>query len=146
MHTIPARRIARHANALLARHLPLSLMLAFTAVPAACAADARFDASLRRLDPDTRLEQVCDLEAMNRIRKDPAGYRPDRAKSDVSAHPQHIGHLLKGSGGAFRSNGRWYAFSFVCQGTPDHMQVLSFSYKIGNVIPEAKWAEYGLWK
>ena len=110
------------------------------------AMDPRFAASLKKLDPETRLEQVCDLEAMSRIGRDAKLYRPDRAKTDVISHPQHMGDTVKGTGGAFRSKGKWYAFSFVCKGSPDHMQVLSFSYKIGDVIPESKWAALGLWK
>lgn len=112
----------------------------------ALAMDARFAASLKRLDPATRLEQVCDLEAMNRIDRDPNPYHPDRAKTDVVSHPQHVGDTVKGKGGAFRSKGRWYSFSFECKGSPDRMKVLSFSYKIGELIPESKWAALGLWR
>jgi len=111
------------------------------------ASDARFLASLRRLDPQTRLEQICDLYAMKQIAHDPTNsYRPDRAKTDVTAHPRHSGTTVTGKGGAFRSGGRWYQFSFSCTGSPDRMQVVSFSYKLGKEIPESKWASYGLWK
>lgn len=110
------------------------------------AMDPRFAASLKKLDPETRLEQVCDLEAMSRIDRDANTYHPDRAKTDVSSHPQHVGDTVTGKGGAFRSKGRWYSFSFTCKGTPDHMQVLAFSYKIGELIPESKWAALGLWR
>lgn len=116
-------------------------------VAAPCfAMDARFAASLKKLDPATRLEQVCDLEAMTRIDHDPNPYHPDRAQTDVVSHPQHSGDTLKGSGGAFRSKGHWYSFSFTCKGSPDHMKVLSFGYKIGDLIPESKWAALGLWR
>lgn len=117
----------------------------FSAAPS-LAMDPRFAASLKKLDPETRLEQVCDLEAMSRIDRDASPYHPDRAKTDVVSHPQHAGDTVKGSGGAFRSKGRWYSFSFECKGTPDHMKVLSFSYKIGALIPESKWAALGLWR
>jgi hypothetical protein len=117
-----------------------------TFVAPAIAMDPRFAASLKRLDPATRLEQVCDLEAMNRIGHDANPFHPDRAKTDVMTHPVHIGDMVKGTGGAFRSGGKWYSFSFTCKGSPDHMQVLAFSYKIGSLIPESKWASYGLWR
>jgi hypothetical protein len=117
----------------------------FFLAPAA-AMDKRFAASLKRLDPMTRLEQVCDLEAMNRISRDANPFHPDRAKTDVLTHPVHAGDTIKGAGGAFRSKGKWYAFSFTCKGSPDHMRVLAFSYKIGNLIPESKWASLGLWR
>jgi hypothetical protein len=56
------------------------------------------------------------------------------------------GHTVTGKGGAFRSKGRWYSFSFTCKATPDHMKVLSFGYKIGEPIPESKWTALGLWR
>lgn len=121
----------------------IAILLAATS---AFAVDARFAASLKRLDPQTRLEQVCDLEAMSRIDRDASPHHPDRAKTDVLSHPRHAGDTVTGTGGAFRSKGKWYAFSFTCKGSPDHMKVLSFSYKIGAPIPESKWAALGLWR
>jgi len=109
-------------------------------------ANAGFEASLAKLDPETRLEQVCDLAAMDRIAHDKNPYHPDRAKSDVSLRPQHANSTLIVKGGAFRSGGRWYQLAFTCKASPDHMKVLSFTYKIGEEIPEAKWSSYGLWR
>ena len=63
-----------------------------------------------------------------------------RAQSKIS------NHTVDAKGGAFRSRGKWYAFSYTCTATPDHMKVLSFKYEIGKAIPEAKWASYGLWQ
>ena len=125
--------------------LVLAAVPALWAAPAA-AVDARFYNSLKRLDPDTRLEQVCDIEAMNRIDRDPTPYHPDRAKSDVLSTPRHVGDTVKGNGGAFRSKGQWYQFSFVCKASPDRLKILSFDYKIGERIPEHKWDHYGLWR
>jgi hypothetical protein len=103
----------------------------------------KFRQALDRLDPQTRLEQVCDLEAMKRIKKDQK-YSPDRAQGAASADPKTEGDKLTATGGAFRSKGDWYELSFVCQATPDHMKVLSFEYQTGKPIPKAKWEEYGL--
>ncbi|HEY0235023.1 MAG TPA: DUF930 domain-containing protein, partial [Afipia sp.] len=58
------------------------------------AVDARFYASLNRLDPATRLEQVCDLEAMSQIDRDANPYHPDRAKTDVISSPKHTGDTV----------------------------------------------------
>lgn len=126
-------------------------LLVLAAAPAiwigpAHAADSRFYNSLKQLDSATRLEQVCDIEAMRQIDRDSNPYHPDRAKSDVLSAPRHAGDTVKGTGGAFRSKGKWYAYSFTCKGSPDHYKVLSFSYKIGAPIPENKWASYGLWR
>lgn len=124
----------------------ISLMIALAVATPAFASDARFLASLSKLDPTTRLEQVCDLYAMKQIARDSNPYHPDRAKTDVVSHPRHSGNTITGTGGAFRSGGRWYQFSFSCTGSPDGMKVTAFSYRLGQPIPESKWASYGLWR
>ena len=117
----------------------------FTLVTSAGAADSRFLASLSKLDPQTRLEQVCDLAAVDQIGKKENLRKPDRAKANVITAPKVRGDTIEGTGGAFRSGGKWYAFSFTCKGSPDHLKVLSFTYRVGALIPKAKWPEYGLW-
>jgi Domain of Unknown Function (DUF930) len=109
------------------------------------AADRRVEAMLRGLDPATRFEQACGIEAMSRIKKEAAPYRPDRAITDAVSESKVKGDTMEGSGGAFRSGGKWYQFSFTCKASPDRMNVVFFSYKIGSAIPEGKWEEYGLW-
>lgn len=61
------------------------------------------------------------------------------------APPEHLGDTLKALGAAFRSKGSWYAFTFVCKGSADHLGVRSFEYRIGDIIPKSKWADYDLW-
>jgi hypothetical protein len=109
------------------------------------AAEAKFQTALGRLDPQTRLEQVCDLEAMKRIKQEQK-FPADRAQGAASAEPKTEGHTLTAKGGAFRTKGAWYELSFVCQASPDHMKVLSFEYQTGKAIPESKWEDYGLWR
>jgi hypothetical protein len=125
------------------KFLLLALGLVLITAPAH-AVDPRFLASLDRLDPNTRLEQICDLEAMGKISQ--GGTRVDRAKSDVLSAPQHLGNTLIAKGAAFRAGGKWYQVAFTCKTTPDHKTVLDFSYKTGVAIPPAKWSVYGLWK
>jgi len=124
--------------------LPISA-LTLTFMTSAGAADSRFIASLSKLDPQTRLEQVCDLAAVNQIGRTEKMPKPDRAKANVITPPRHHGDTIEGTGGAFRSGGKWYAFSFTCKGSPDHLKVLSFTYRVGELIPKSKWPEYGLW-
>jgi hypothetical protein len=109
------------------------------------AAESQVTALLRGLDPATRFEQACGIEAMNRIRKEAALYRPERAVTDAVSEAKVKGDTMEGSGGAFRSGGKWYQFSFTCKASPDRMNVVFFSYKIGSAIPEEKWEAYGLW-
>jgi hypothetical protein len=118
----------------------ISCMIGASAV----AGDSRAAAMLRGLDPATRFEQACGMEAMSRIKKE-AAYHPERAVTDAVAAAKVAGDTMEGSGGAFRSGGKWYQFSFTCKASPDRMSILSFTYKIGAAIPEAKWDSYGLW-
>ena len=111
----------------------------------AAAVDPRIRGVLMRTEPDTRLEQVCDIEAIRRIGREQP-YKPDRAKSDILEHPRHAGDFMSAPGAAFRSRGRWYGLAFECKGTPDHLDVLSFSYRVGTLIPASRWDELGLWR
>jgi Domain of Unknown Function (DUF930) len=129
--------------------LPTLLLLAgsLTALMApANAVDPRFLASLGRLDSATRLEQICDLEAMSRIGQANRAYRVDRAKSNVLSAPKHLGDTLIATGAAFRSSGKWYQLSYTCKASPDHTRVLSFTHQVGNPIPPSKWQSDGLWR
>jgi len=109
------------------------------------AADSRFEKSLQMLAPPERLEQLCDYTAMIEIRKDAGNYRPDRALANAMAEPSVRQDSIETKGGAFRSRGKWYALSYSCQASPDHMSVVTFKYTIGPEIPVAKWAGYHLW-
>jgi len=103
------------------------------------AAENRFERSLQMLAPAERLEQLCDYTAMARIRKDARNFRPDRAVANATAEPVINNDTIDAAGGAFRSRGKWYALSFTCKATPDHMAVVSFHYTIGSEIPQGKW-------
>ena len=114
-------------------------------IPASASANAsKIERMLKQLDPDARFEQICDLEAMQRIGKDKA-YKPERTIVSALEIPKVADSTMTGSGGAFKSKGQWFQFSFTCRTSPDHMQVQSFSYRIGEPIPEEKWEKHGLW-
>jgi hypothetical protein len=101
---------------------------------------------LKRLDPSTRLEQVCDAEAMKQIGRDHREFRIDRSVVSAIMEPRVKGDTLSGKGAAFRSRGKWYQYAFTCQATPDRLRVLSFQYKLGDEIPEAQWSQHGLYQ
>ena len=128
------------------RVLGLAVGAAFVVTAHAAAADARFEKSLQMLAPSERLEQLCDYTAMVRIRKDQHHFRPDRAVANATSDHQLKNHTIIAKGAAFRSRGKWYALSFTCTAEPEHLKVESFHYTIGNEIPEAKWAAFGLWQ
>lgn len=127
-------------------HLVWAACLAASAQQAYAASNGRLDAMLRRLEPDTRFEQVCDIALMARIRADPGPYQPDRIVAGAIAPQHHDGLVLKAEGAALRSGGHWYRLAFECRTTPDHMRVLNLTYRIGEAIPEDRWNDYGLWR
>jgi hypothetical protein len=128
------------------RVLGLALGAAFIVTAPAAADDARFEKSLLMLAPNERLEQLCDYTAMVRIRKDQHNFRPDRAVANATSDPRMKSHMIVAKGAAFRSRGKWYALSYSCTAEPEHLKIESFHYTIGNEIPEAKWAAFGLWQ
>jgi hypothetical protein len=138
----------RFMNRNLSHFMPAILAIALVPFLAASAhaAKSRFDRSLQHLDPMTRLEQICAVETMARVNRDDNPYRPDRAVIYAISKPKLSGNTVTGSGGAFRSRGKWYQYSFVCKSTPDHMRVTDFKYKVGDAIPENKWDSYGLYR
>jgi len=107
--------------------------------------DDKFEKALLKLDPSARLEQLCDYTALKQIRNDDKNFRPDRAVANAMAEPQVHQDTVEAKAGAFRSRKKWYAMTYTCAATPDHLKVTSFKYTIGAEIPETKWAGYGLW-
>jgi Domain of Unknown Function (DUF930) len=112
---------------------------------AASANDARFFKSLEKLAPTERLGQLCDYTAMTQIRKDSRNFRPERTVANAGADVTMKNNTIEATSGAFRSRKKWYALTYNCTASPDHMQVISFRYTIGAEIPEEKWAGFGLY-
>ena len=112
----------------------------------AAAADSRIERSLRKLAPRERLVQLCDYTAMKRIRHDNRKFRPDRAVADATTETRVGDDTVEAAGAAFRSRGKWYALSYTCKASAETLKVKSFTYKVGEEIPQSKWASYGLWQ
>lgn len=98
---------------------------------------------LRAFDLQTRLEQRCDLEALDRIARE-TKFRPDKVLAYAFGDFQSIGNKLIVNGAAFRSNGKWYRLSYQCQTTHDAMNILSFQYQIGEEVPRELWSKHYL--
>ena len=118
-----------------------SLTLAFPA----SAMDNALRAGLMKLDPQTRLEQRCDAEVLDRITHDDRKFKADRVVAYAFATPEMSADAIRSPGAAFRSKGQWYRLKFKCQTGPDHMDVLQLRYRIGDEIPEADWVKYNLY-
>ncbi|TIU47752.1 MAG: DUF930 domain-containing protein [Mesorhizobium sp.] len=118
-----------------------SLTLAFPA----SAMDNALRSGLMKLDPQTRLEQRCDAEVLDRITHDDRKFKADRVVAYAFATPEMSADAIRSPGAAFRSKGQWYRLKFKCQTGPDHMEVLQLRYRIGDEIPQADWPKYNLY-
>ncbi len=127
------------------KKLCLIILTSLTLAWPAHAMDAALRAGLLKLDPQTRLEQRCDAEVLDRISHDDHKYKADRVVAYAFATPVMEADAIRSPGAAFRSKGQWYRLKFKCETAPDHMEVLQFRYRIGDEIPEADWAKYNLY-
>ncbi|QND52338.1 DUF930 domain-containing protein [Phyllobacterium sp. 628] len=122
----------------------LSCALLAVSLPSASAMDTRMEAGLEKLDLQTRLEQRCDVEAMERIRKDEHAYNPDKVLAYAFADPKTDTHSIKSRGAAFRSHGEWYHLAFKCMTNDDNMEIVTFKYRIGERVPKNEWGQHYL--
>lgn len=123
----------------------LALAAAAFLVPSVSyAMPARMIASLKEMDPATRFEQRCIIEAMNRIQKEHHGMVPDEVVIYAFGNPKVKGNVMVAKGAAFRSHNVWRHIHFRCKTSGDRMDVLSFRYKIGSEVPRSDWSDHYL--
>ncbi|MDZ5448222.1 DUF930 domain-containing protein [Labrys sp. ZIDIC5] len=122
-------------------------LIALALTPASARQNAkpgRTEAGLAKLAPADRFQQACDIELMERLRHESRPYKPDSVIAYALGDPHVTGDTLKGDGGAFRSGGIWYQYSFTCEATPDRMKVISLEYRVGEAVPRDEWDSHGL--
>ncbi|QRY66534.1 DUF930 domain-containing protein [Ensifer sp. PDNC004] len=124
--------------------LAYPLIFAATFSPA-LAMDQSLVRQFEKLDPQTRLEQRCDTEAMERINADKSSFKPDKVIAYTFAEPVVKEDKMKAPGAVFRSKGEWYKLKFKCLTDAEHLDVLSFEYKIGELVPHESWDEFYLY-
>lgn len=108
------------------------------AASSALARSSRTDQMLK-LDPATRVEQRCDARAMGIVGREHKGFRPDEFVAYAFADPVLRGSQIKAPGGAIRSSGKWYRMAYVCETSPDGLDIKSFSYQLGAEVPRSEW-------
>lgn len=96
-------------------------------------ADARI--ALSKLRGDTRLEQLCNIEAMEQITHWRSDLEPEWVVTSVRTDTQTIDSTYVAKGAAFRQEDHWYDLSFICEATPDLEEVVSFKFTVGKRIP-----------
>ncbi len=123
-------------------------LIAIAAMPAAARQNntqSKTEAGLAKLAPSDRFQQVCDIALMERLRREGQPYnKPDSVIAYALGDPNISGDVLQGDGGAFRSGGVWYQYSFTCSATPDRMKVITLDFKVGEAVPRDEWDAHGL--
>jgi hypothetical protein len=116
---------------------------ALSMISSAHAAKSRSDEMLK-LTPETRLEQRCNGRAMGAVSREHKGFRPDEFVAYAFGETAIHGAQIRAPGGALRSGGKWYRVSYVCETSPDGLDVKSFSYQLGEIVPRKDWDEHFL--
>ncbi len=99
---------------------------------------------LAALGSDERLIQLCNIEAMEQLKRWKAGFIPDHVVAYATADPSMTATALKAPGAAVYSRGNWYRLSFNCTSTTDLQNVASFDFKLGSPIPREEWEQDNL--
>lgn len=111
----------------------------------AFAIDASVMRQLNALAPEERLEQRCDIEAMERIATEQKGMKPDKVIAYTFGDPEVGKNSIKAPGAVFRSSGEWYKLRYKCQLKSDSLIIQSFDYRVGDKIPEEQWKKLYLY-
>lgn len=100
--------------------------------------------ALRGLAGSERNLQLCDLEAMEQVRRAQPTMAPDALAPYAMAAEKVRGNSVEVKGGAFRSKRKWYNIQFKCQLDAGSGKVASFAFLIGDAIPQSEWQAHDL--
>ncbi|WP_258593278.1 DUF930 domain-containing protein [Mesorhizobium sp. AR07] len=101
-------------------------------------------ADLATFASDERMVQLCNLEAMDQIRRWRTDFQPERVVPYATAEEKITGTTIAANGAAFRSRRNWYSLKFRCQLAGDGESVVGFEFLVGDLVPREKWDELGL--
>jgi hypothetical protein len=101
-------------------------------------------AALQTLESQTRLQQLCDLEAMLQINRQYPEHAVDFVIAYATAPAVRAGASLIAHGAAFHGAGEWRGLAFECQLSANQRDVAHLKFKIGDPIPAAQWSALNL--
>ncbi|MGO7990149.1 DUF930 domain-containing protein [Rhizobium leguminosarum] len=100
--------------------------------------------ALRGLAGSERNLQLCDLEALEQVRRAQPAMAPDALAPYAMAAEKVSGNSVEVKGGAFRSKRKWYNIQFKCELDAGSGKVVSFAFLVGDAIPRDEWQEHNL--
>jgi hypothetical protein len=104
----------------------------------------RIRQGLRGFADSERLIQICNIEALEQIRRAAPDTAPDTMVAYAMADLLSSGMTLTATGGAFRSRRRWFGIAFNCTVASGYEAVTAFDFKLGDAIPESEWEAHNL--
>ncbi|RWY87356.1 DUF930 domain-containing protein [Rhizobium leguminosarum] len=100
--------------------------------------------ALRGLAGSERNLQLCDLEALEQVRRAQPAMAPDALAPYAMAAEKVSGNRVEVKGGAFRSKRKWYNIQFKCELDAGSGKIVSFAFLVGDAIPQDEWQEHNL--
>jgi hypothetical protein len=98
----------------------------------------------RRLYPDERIIQLCNLEAMEQVHAWKPEFEPDFVVAYAMAEIRLSDVTLEADGAALRNRRNWYNISYTCEVAADMEAVVAFEFVLGEAIPESEWEAHFL--
>lgn len=104
---------------------------------------ARTREALKKLPPEKRVAQTCNLEAIGQIGNAGGDFNPDALVASAFAKPAVNGTTYSVSNGAFRSGQTWHVIAYECTLSKDFGAVTHFSFHIGSDVTATMQARFG---
>lgn len=102
-------------------------------------ASAQLRQGMRTLAASEQAVQLCDIEAMEQIRRARPDFDPDMVVPYAMGETATSDGAFIAEGGAFRSRREWYEVSFRCSPAADLSHVEAFEFTVGEEIPHELW-------
>lgn len=105
---------------------------------------ARIRRDLAGFATSERVIQLCNIEALEQIRRARPGTSPDTLVGYAFADIEQRGLSLAAPGGAYRVHRHWYQIDYTCTATADLAGISAFQFRLGDEIPESQWDAHSL--
>ena len=101
-------------------------------------------ADLDLTDPQERIIQLCNFEAVEQVRQQRPKLRAGFALAEARKAPTLSGLSVTAEGAAIYGAGHWYDLSFRCEVSPELTGVTSFAFALGGEISPPERERLGL--
>jgi hypothetical protein len=105
---------------------------------------ARMRAELASMGDETRLQQLCNIEAMAQIEHAHPAFHAHKVVAYASGAVETGPDLLIARHAAVEANGGWHHLTYRCALAPGHHTLKGMELAIGKPIPPAYWERYNL--